>query len=57
MVEMVACVRGEGHRSATEGTLAARRILLPAMPSFKGRILKRPAVGEIDSPRLRWLPV
>ena len=39
--------------STIEGTLAGRQILIPAMPSLQSRILKRPAVGEADFPRLR----
>jgi hypothetical protein len=57
MVEMVARITGESHRSAAEGTLAGRRILLPAVPSLKGRMLTHLAAGEIDFPRLRsWQP-
>ena len=39
--------------TAVEGALAGRQILIPAMPSLQRRILKRPAVGETDFPRLR----
>jgi hypothetical protein len=45
--------RPVGTGAAVKGPLAGRQILVPPMPSFQRRILKRPPIGETDLPRLR----